>query len=187
GGAASKTACVNPDLELSQFDYELPHELIAQFPAATRTGSRMLHLDPQSQLHDRQFADLPQLLRPNDLLVFNDTRVIKARLLGRKHTGGKVEVLIERVLDDKRALAHVRASKSPKPGTHLYLAEAFDAEVVGRADDLFELVFDAPVLELLETYGSTPLPPYIEHAADLSDEQRYQTVYAREPGAVAAP
>lgn len=171
----------------ADFNYHLPPELIAQQPAAQRTASRLLHLDGAGNLHDRQFAQLPQLLRPDDLLVFNDTRVIKARLQGRKHSGGKVEVLIERVLDEHRALAHVRASKSPKPGTQLHLADAFDADVVRRDDDLFELVFPAAVLELLETHGSTPLPPYIEHTADEADDQRYQTVYAREPGAVAAP
>src|SRR5690606_8868759 len=125
--STSKTSRVNPSLELSQFNYELPQELIAQFPAAQRVESRLLHLDANSALHDRQFIDLPRLLRPNDLLVFNDTRVIKARLLGQKASGGKVEVLVERITDTNRVLAHVKASKSPKPGSSLVLAK------IGRA------------------------------------------------------
>ncbi|NYT58919.1 tRNA preQ1(34) S-adenosylmethionine ribosyltransferase-isomerase QueA [Alcaligenaceae bacterium] len=183
----SKIHYVNPDLELSQFDYELPPELIAQSPAARRTGSRLLHLDQQAGLHDRQFVDLPQLLRPNDLLVFNNTRVIKARLLGRKESGGKVEVLIERVTGPNTALAHVKASKSPKPGSKLILAESFTVTVPGRQDELFELEFPERVLDLLDQFGATPLPPYIEHVAGQEDDERYQTVYAQEPGAVAAP
>ncbi len=178
---------VNHRLELSQFDYELPPELIAQSPAAERTGSRLLHLDAAGALHDRQFTHLPELLRPNDLLVFNDTRVIKARLRGHKESGGKVEVLIESITQPRVALAHVRASKSPRPGGVLTMAEAFNVKVLGRQGDLFELEFPERVLDLLDRYGSTPLPPYITHAAQQQDEERYQTVYAREPGAVAAP
>ncbi|MCF7768741.1 tRNA preQ1(34) S-adenosylmethionine ribosyltransferase-isomerase QueA [Achromobacter pulmonis] len=174
-------------LTVSDFDYELPPELIAQTPAAQRTGSRLLHLDAASQLHDRQFSDLQGLLRPGDLLVFNDTRVIKARLAGHKITGGKVEVLVERITDTDRALAHVRASKSPGAGMVLRLADAFDATVLGRDGELFDIRFPGPVLELLDAHGATPLPPYITHAADAGDDDRYQTVYAREPGAVAAP
>lgn len=174
-------------LTVSDFDYELPPELIAQTPAAQRTGSRLLHLDGASQLHDRQFADLEGLLRPGDLLVFNDTRVIKARLAGHKITGGKVEVLVERITDTDRALAHVRASKSPGAGMVLRLADAFDATVLGREGELFDIRFPGPVLDLLDAHGATPLPPYITHAADAGDDDRYQTVYAREPGAVAAP
>lgn len=174
-------------LTVSDFDYELPPELIAQTPAAQRTGSRLLHLDGASQLHDRQFADLEKLLRPGDLLVFNDTRVIKARLAGHKITGGKVEVLVERITDTDRALAHVRASKSPGAGMVLRLADAFDATVLGREGELFDIRFPGPVLALLDAHGATPLPPYITHAADAGDDDRYQTVYAREPGAVAAP
>ncbi|OZI29082.1 tRNA preQ1(34) S-adenosylmethionine ribosyltransferase-isomerase QueA [Bordetella genomosp. 1] len=173
---------------VADFDYVLPDELIAQTPAAERGGSRLLHLDRASQLHDRQFPDLAGLLRPHDLLVFNDTRVIKARLTGQKATGGKVEVLVERITDTDRALAHVRASKSPGAGMTLRLADdAFEAEVLGRQGELFELRFPAPVLDLLDAHGATPLPPYITHAADQEDDTRYQTVYAREPGAVAAP
>ncbi|MDS1140655.1 tRNA preQ1(34) S-adenosylmethionine ribosyltransferase-isomerase QueA [Pusillimonas sp. SM2304] len=178
---------MNPDLELSQFNYELPHELIAQSPAARRTQSRLLHLDRQGGLHDRQFTDLLQLLRPQDLLVFNNTRVIKARLLGQKESGGKVEVLIERVTGSHTALAHIKASKSPKPGSRLILAEAFAVTVPGRQGELFELEFPERVLDLLDRHGATPLPPYIEHAAGQDDDERYQTVYASEPGAVAAP
>lgn len=178
---------MNPSLELSQFNYELPQELIAQSPAARRVESRLLHLDANSALHDRQFVDLPSLLRPNDLLVFNNTRVIKARLLGQKESGGKVEVLIERITQTDRALAHVKASKSPKPGGKLILADAFAVTVLGREGELFELEFPERVLDLLDRYGATPLPPYIEHAAENEDDERYQTVYAREPGAVAAP
>lgn len=178
---------MNPSLELSQFNYELPQELIAQSPAAKRVESRLLHLDRAGGLHDRQFVDLPALLRPNDLLVFNNTRVIKARLLGRKASGGKVEVLIERITGDSTALAHVKASKSPKAGGKLILADAFTATVLGREGELFDLEFPDRVLDLLDRYGATPLPPYIEHAAGQEDDERYQTVYAREPGAVAAP
>lgn len=179
---------VNPSLDISQFDYELPPALIAQAPAAERTASRLLHLDAQGALHDLQFASLPTLLRPNDLLIFNDTRVIKARLLGRKASGGKVEVLVERITGARRALAHVKASKSPKPGATLLLADdAVTAQVLGREGELFELDFPDDVLTLLDRHGATPLPPYITHAADAGDDARYQTVYAREPGAVAAP
>jgi len=179
---------VTDSLDIAQFDYELPPELIAQHPAERRDASRLLHLDSAGGLHDRQFTDLPSLLRPGDLLVFNDTRVIKARLRGRKDSGGQVEVLVERITDPQRALAHVRASKSPRPGTRLILAEdAFQVTVLGRQDGLFELDFPAPVLELLKRHGSVPLPPYITHSADGEDEARYQTVYADKPGAVAAP
>lgn len=174
-------------LSLSDFDYELPVELIAQTPAATRAASRLLHVDAAGGLHDSQFACLTQLLKPNDLLVFNDTRVIQARLFGQKATGGKVEVLIERVTALNEALAHIKASKSPSPGSALRLADAVDVTVLGRADDLFILKFDAPVLDILEQHGTVPLPPYIQHQPDAQDLQRYQTVYARAPGAVAAP
>jgi S-adenosylmethionine:tRNA ribosyltransferase-isomerase len=177
-------------MRTSDFDFDLPAALIAQFPTQERTASRLLCLDGNSGgLRDAQFADLPQLLQPGDLLVFNDTRVIKARLAGHKSSGGKVEVLVERVLDAHHALAHVRASKSPKPGTRLLLANTIEAEVTGRQQDLFELRFlgDASLLDLLERHGSLPLPPYITHAPDDDDAERYQTVYARQPGAVAAP
>ena len=175
------------DLRLSLFDYELPPELIAQSPAPHRSASRLLHIDGSGGLHDRQFTDLPSLLAPGDLLVFNDTRVIKARLRGNKESGGRVEVLVERITAPQTALAHIRSSKSPRPGTRLRLADAFDATVSGREGELFVIEFPSPVLALLEAHGSTPLPPYITHTAGPADDTRYQTVYAREPGAVAAP
>ncbi len=178
---------VTPLLTVADFDYALPPELIAQTPAPTRTASRLLHVDETGQRHDRQFPELLSLLRPNDLLVFNDTRVIKARLFGQKTTGGKVEVLIERVTGLTTALAHIRSSKSPTAGGVLRLAEAFNARVLGRENDLFALEFERPVLGLLEQFGATPLPPYITHQPDDADDHRYQTIYAREPGAVAAP
>jgi S-adenosylmethionine:tRNA ribosyltransferase-isomerase len=178
---------VTPSLTVADFDYALPPELIAQTPAPTRTASRLLHVDEAGQRHDRQFPELLSLLRPNDLLVFNDTRVIKARLFGQKATGGKVEVLIERVTGIDTALAHIRSSKSPTTGGLLRLADAFNARVLGRDNDLFILEFERPVLELLEQFGATPLPPYITHQPDDADDHRYQTIYAREPGAVAAP
>jgi len=178
---------VSTPLTLADFDYDLPPALIAQTPAPERGASRLLHLDAAGDLHDRRFSDLLNLLIPHDLLVFNDTRVIKARLLGHKATGGKVEVLIERITAPNQALAHVRASKSPGAGMVLRLADAFDATVLGRQGEYFELAFPAPVLDLLDAHGATPLPPYITHAADAQDEARYQTVYARAPGAVAAP
>lgn len=185
--SARTVAVPNTVLTLADFDYTLPTELIAQQPSPERTGSRLLHVQANGHLINRQFSDLLNLLRPNDLLVFNDTRVIKARLLGHKDSGGKVEVLIERITDSRRALAHIKASKSPKPSTRLRLANAFDVEVVGRLNGLFELTFDAPVLALLDQYGHMPLPPYIEHADAASDALRYQTVFAKHPGAVAAP
>ncbi|WP_397474061.1 tRNA preQ1(34) S-adenosylmethionine ribosyltransferase-isomerase QueA [Pusillimonas sp.] len=179
---------MNTSLQLSQFDYYLPPELIAQTPAATRRGSKLLHLDAASRLHDRHFTDLPALLRPHDLLVLNNTQVIKARLRGQKDSGGKVEILVERITGPTTALAHIKASKSPKPGAALHLSDgAFTASVTGRQDELFELEFPGRVLELLERHGATPLPPYITHEAQAQDEERYQTVYAQSPGAVAAP
>lgn len=176
------------NLPLSLFDYHLPEELIAQRPSSTRDGSRLLHLDPNGHHHDRHFTDLPSLLRPNDLLVFNNTQVIKARLQGIKSTGGKVEVLIERVVDEFNAVAHIRASKAPKPGTILLLAnEQLHVMVTARDEALFHIRFEQPALSALEQYGALPLPPYITHQADHTDEDRYQTVFAQHPGAVAAP
>lgn len=177
-------------MRTADFDFDLPPELIAQFPAAERAASRLLHLDGKSGvLRDGLFRDLPQYLRTGDLLVFNDTRVIKARLFGVKDSGGRIEVLVERVLGEHEALAFIRASHAPKPGSRLTLADAIHAVVVERQDSLTRLRFDNPetVFELLDRYGSLPLPPYITHAPDAVDETRYQTVYAREPGAVAAP
>jgi S-adenosylmethionine:tRNA ribosyltransferase-isomerase len=177
------------DLTLADFDFELPRELIAQHPAPERSGSRLL--DGRGALpQDRSFRDLPSLLEPGDLLVFNDTRVIKARLLGVKPTGGAVEALVERVLPGHEVWAHLRASKSPRAGSVVRFGDAFDAEVLGRGgpdDSLFRLRFPGDPLELLERHGHVPLPPYIEHADSLEDEARYQTVFAARPGAVAAP
>ena len=176
-------------LTVDDFDYALPPELIAQHPATTRAASRLLHLAADGALSDRRFTELPELLEPGDLLVFNDTRVIKARLAGAKDTGGHVEVLIERVLTHHEVLAQIRASHAPRAGARIRLADAIDATVLERKDDLFHLRFegDASVPELLARHGSVPLPPYITHAPDADDEARYQTVYARAPGAVAAP
>jgi S-adenosylmethionine:tRNA ribosyltransferase-isomerase len=176
-------------MHLSDFDYVLPPELIAQHPAAERAASRLLHLDgPTGEMRDRMFRDLVDLVDAKDLLVFNDTKVIKARLRGRKETGGEVEILVERIVDPSRALAHIRASKTPKPGRQIRLARGGVVEVLGREGELFELLFlDGPVLDVLEAWGEMPLPPYIEHAPEADDERRYQTVYARAPGAVAAP
>ena len=172
---------------LNDFDYLLPDELIAQAPLDRRTDSRLLQVQPS--LADLHFADLPSLLTPGDLLVFNDTRVLHARLFGTKDTGGQVEVMIERPLGSHEALAQIRASKSPKPGTRLHLEEALDVEVLGRAGEFFHLRFPDTddLVALLERHGRLPLPPYIERAAGNTDESRYQTVYARNPGSVAAP
>jgi len=176
-------------MRLADFDYELPPDLIAQHPAAERAASRLLHVDGASgRMEDRAFRDIVELVAPGDLLVFNDTKVIKARLHGRKDSGGEVEVLVERILDASRALAHVRASKAPKAGRQIRLARGGTLEVLGRQGELFELLFlDGPVLDVLDAWGEVPLPPYITHAAEAEDERRYQTVYARAPGAVAAP
>ena len=173
---------------VSDFDYDLPEHLIAQFPPEVRGASRLLQVE-SDQLHDKLFSDLPSLLRQGDLLVFNDTKVIKARLFGQKESGGQVEALIERVLDSHSALAHVRASKAPKPGAKLIFAGQWQAEMVERRGDLFLLRFAGTetVLDILDRAGQLPLPPYITHQPDAEDAKRYQTVYARDPGAVAAP
>ena len=175
-------------MRTDEFDFALPERLIAQHPLAQRGASRLLYAH-DGTLEDCRFADLLRLVRPDDVLVLNDTRVIKARLFGSKDSGGRVEVLVERVLNGHEVLAQVRASKSPKAGSKLVLADALAAEVLGREGEFFHLRFagDEPVLDLLERYGRLPLPPYITHAADSEDEQRYQTVFAREAGAVAAP
>jgi len=177
-------------MQLTDFQFNIPPELIAQFPSSERTASRLLALDANTgAVSDKKFIDLPSLLQPNDLLVFNNTKVIPARLIGQKDTGGKVEVLVERVLDDHRVLAHVRSSKSPGTGRHLLLEEILDVEVLGRQGALFELYFhvDAMVIEVLATHGRLPLPPYIEREVEQDDLERYQTVYAKHIGAVAAP
>jgi S-adenosylmethionine:tRNA ribosyltransferase-isomerase len=176
------------ELTVSDFDYELPRELIAQHPLPDRAASRLLHVE-RDRLTDLAFTDLERLLAPGELLVFNDTKVIKARLLGRKPTGGKVEVLVERIVEPRRALALVRTSHAPKPG-HTFVfgeADAVAATVIGRDGEFFELAFDADVDAALERHGHVPLPPYIAHPDGAEDAARYQTVYAARPGAVAAP
>ena len=175
-------------MRLSDFDYFLPPDLIAQHPAAERTSSRLLHLDGKTgAIEDLRFPDIVRLAGPNDVLVLNDTRVVKARLHGRKDTGGEVEVLVERVIDAHRALVQARSSKALKPGRRISFAKGVDAEMLGRQGDFFELRFDDDVLEVMDRLGEVPLPPYITHAAQDDDEARYHTVYARVPGAVAAP
>lgn len=175
-------------MNVDDFDFDLPDELIARRPAAERTGSRLLSLTGAGIGHHR-FPDLAGFVRPGDLLVFNDTRVIPARLFGAKQSGGKIEVLVERITGEREALCHVRASKAPKPGTWLEFAQGVRAEMRGRVGDLFHLFFagQTTLLDLLERIGHMPLPPYIDRADDAEDAGRYQTVYAREPGAVAAP
>lgn len=172
-------------MRLSDYDYELPNELIARFPATERRGSRLLEVG--SVPVDRQFAELPELLEPGDLLVFNDTRVIPARLYGVKETGGRVELLIERITAANRALVLLKASKTPRPGTDIVFGDSATATVLGRSDEFFDLEFSTPVADLLAELGSVPLPPYLGRDAESADSERYQTVYAREPGAVAAP
>lgn len=177
-------------MKKSDFNYQLPEALIAQKPLAERNASRLLCMDRDTgQIADRQFIDFIDLLNEHDLLVFNDTKVIPARLFGKKQSGGKVEILIERVLDDRRAIAHVRASKAPKAGTFIELDGGYGCEVLGRADDLFQLEFQGQqsLHMILEQIGHIPLPPYITREDDQSDLTRYQTVFAREAGAVAAP
>lgn len=174
----------------TDFQFELPTELIAQHPSEHRTASRLLTVDGNSgELTDSQFSDFLSLLKADDLLVFNNTKVIPARLLGHKETGGKVEVLVERILDDTRVLAHIRSSKSPANGRGVILENQLRAEVLGRHDALFELRFDidGDVLGVLEQIGRLPLPPYIDRDVDKNDLARYQTVYAKQVGAVAAP
>jgi S-adenosylmethionine:tRNA ribosyltransferase-isomerase len=175
-------------LRLSDFDYDLPRELIAQVPAPERTGSRLLHVDGAA-LTDLAFTDLPRLVAPGDLVVLNDTRVIKSRLQATKPTGGKAELLLERVLGPDRALFQLRVSHPPKVGSELALAGGAHATVVARRDRFFELRLhgDVSFLNYLDRHGAVPLPPYIARAADVDDEARYQTVFARAPGAVAAP
>ena len=171
-----------------QFYFDLPDELIAREPAAERTGSRLLYLDSAAErLQHSQFSDFLAYIGPDDLLVFNNTKVIPARLYGQKDSGGKIEVLVERVLDSHRVLAHIRASKSPKPGTQLIFDNNVRAEMVGRDAALFELAFTEPVLAVLDQIGHMPLPPYIDRSDTEDDKSRYQTVYAEHSGAVAAP
>ncbi|MBR7780032.1 tRNA preQ1(34) S-adenosylmethionine ribosyltransferase-isomerase QueA [Undibacterium rugosum] len=175
---------------LSDFDFDLPDALIAQTALPDRTASRLLHVDGD-RLLDRQFPDILEQLQAGDVLVFNDTRVLKARFFGVKETGGKVQLLVERILsnteENRSVLVQMRASKAPLVGSKIRLADAFDVTVGERAGEFFTLHFPEDIFTLLDTYGRLPLPPYIEHDADAFDEQRYQTVYNRVPGAVAAP
>ena len=178
-------------MQLSDFHFDLPDELIARFPMPERSASRLLCLEGQSgSLQHKGFVDLPELLNEGDLLVFNNTRVIPARVYGKKASGGKLEVLIERITSDDQALAHIRSSKSPKPGSDIYLDEyALPVAVTGRQGSLFELKLSDGEnwLTLLDRVGHMPLPPYIDRPDEDSDQERYQTVYAKQPGAVAAP
>jgi S-adenosylmethionine:tRNA ribosyltransferase-isomerase len=171
----------------SSFAYDLPPDLIAQRPPPQRSASRLLHLTGAGGLADLHFTDFPSLLRRGDLLVFNDTRVVPARVLGTKPTGGQVEILLERVLEGRRILAHVHASKALRADAPIALPGNAAARFITRREDLFELELNVEPLAYFERHGSMPLPPYIERPADADDASRYQTVYAREPGAVAAP
>jgi len=176
-------------MDISDFDFELPEKLIAQHPPEVRGSSRLLVALPTLPIEDKHFGNLPDYVAPGDVLVFNNTKVMKARLFGQKASGGKIEALIERVLDAHTALAHIRSSKSPKPGTELIFEGDIRAVMLERAEELFCLKFEGEqtVYELLEQNGHLPLPPYIERAADDEDDSRYQTVYAKYQGAVAAP
>jgi S-adenosylmethionine:tRNA ribosyltransferase-isomerase len=175
-------------MRTDEFDFPLPERLIAQHPSGQRGSSRLLY-SHDDELEDRRFAELLELVRAGDVLVLNDTRVIKARLYGSRETGGKVEVLVERVLDEHEVLAQVRASHAPKAGSALYLTGELRVVVLARQGEFFRLRFehDQSVYALLELHGQLPLPPYITHTPDAVDEQRYQTVFARQAGAVAAP
>lgn len=177
-------------MKIEDFDFELPEQLIAKYPAEQRTQSRMLHLDTtMNTVAHRQFVDICDLLESDDLLVFNNTRVIPARLFGKKQTGGKIEILMERVLSDNTALAHIKSSKSPKENSILELEGGICATVVGRKGALFHIRFisDDNIFDLLEEHGHMPLPPYIDRQDEDADKERYQTVYNEKPGAVAAP
>ncbi|SEK32733.1 S-adenosylmethionine:tRNA ribosyltransferase-isomerase [Colwellia chukchiensis] len=177
-------------MRVADFSFDLPEELIARYPKANRSGSRLMTLDGNTgQRQDQQFTDLIQHISPGDLLVFNNTRVIPARMFGQKASGGKLEVLVERLLDEHRVLAHIRCSKSPKPGSEILLEGKVKATMVARHDALFELKFHAQqsVLSILDDIGHMPLPPYIDRPDEDSDRERYQTVYNEKPGAVAAP
>ncbi|HYX64989.1 MAG TPA: tRNA preQ1(34) S-adenosylmethionine ribosyltransferase-isomerase QueA [Burkholderiales bacterium] len=174
-------------MQLSEFDYALPAELIAQHPAAQRSASRLLHLDASTGgLRDLRFADLPQLVDGRDTVVLNDTRVVKARVFGRKPSGGAVEIFVERPLDGREALALIRAGHPPKPGTEVRIGDV-RATVLGRAGELYHVRFSEDVDAVLERHGTVPLPPYIAHPANAQDAERYQTIFAAVPGAVAAP
>lgn len=177
-------------MQVKDFHFELPDELIARYPLEQRSSSRLLCLEGNTgKLAHNGFADVLSLVESGDLMVFNDTRVIPARLFGQKESGGKIEVLIERIVDQHKVLAHVRSSRSPKEGAKLILDGGLEAEMVGRHENLFELEFkqEGSLLDALEQYGHMPLPPYMKRDDELSDRERYQTVYNKNPGAVAAP
>ncbi|MEL4292768.1 tRNA preQ1(34) S-adenosylmethionine ribosyltransferase-isomerase QueA [Shewanella xiamenensis] len=177
-------------MRVTDFSFDLPDELIARYPMAQRTASRLLTLDGNTgTLADKQFTDLLEMINPGDLMVFNNTRVIPARLFGQKASGGKLEILVERMLDDKRILAHVRSSKSPKVDSIIHLDGGYEMKMAARHDALFELelLSDITILEVLEAVGHMPLPPYIDRPDEDADKERYQTVYNQNPGAVAAP
>ncbi|ABO24204.1 tRNA preQ1(34) S-adenosylmethionine ribosyltransferase-isomerase QueA [Shewanella loihica] len=177
-------------MRVADFSFDLPDELIARYPMPNRTASRLLTLDGNSgAVADKQFTDILEMVNPGDLMVFNNTRVIPARVFGQKQTGGKLEILVERMLDDKRILAHVRSSKSPKPGTIICLDGGYEMTMLARHDTLFELELnsESTILEVLEEVGHMPLPPYIDRPDEDADKERYQTVYNQNPGAVAAP
>ncbi len=177
-------------MKLSDYHYKLPNELIARYPAKERSASRLLCLDRKTgEIEHRIFSDLVDLLQPNDLLVFNNSKVMPARLFGQKETGGRVEILIERILDQHHALAHVRASKSPKVNSEIILTDEIKVKMIGRENDLFKLKFqcDEPIVDVLERIGHMPLPPYIDRDDEQFDHERYQTVYADPQGSVAAP
>ena len=172
---------------VSEFDYELPAGLIAQHPAAQRSASRLLHLQADGAIADLAFADFPKLVDARDALVLNDTRVIKARLAGRKRSGGRIELFVERILGAREALALIRASHAPTPGAELVVGGGVAVKVEGRAEDLYRVRFSEDIDSVLERFGEVPLPPYITHKPQADDAARYQTVYAAVPGAVAAP
>ena len=177
-------------MRVADFSFDLPDELIARYPMAQRNASRLLTLDGNSgALGDKQFTDLLEMINPGDLMVFNNTRVIPARMFGQKASGGKLEILVERMLDDKRILAHVRSSKSPKVDSLIHLDGGYQMKMVARHDTLFELelLSELTILEVLEAVGHMPLPPYIDRPDEDADKERYQTVYNQNPGAVAAP
>ncbi len=176
-------------MHLSDFHFHLPPELIARYPLEKRSASRLLQVGPQGELKHRQFTDLLELLSDKDLLVFNNSKVIPARLKGQKETGGKVEILVERILDDKQILAHLRASKSPALDSYLHFGETLRFRVLGRQQNLFILQCDSegPVLSWIERLGEIPLPPYLHRGAEETDKERYQTIYAKDKGSVAAP
>jgi len=171
---------------VSEFDYDLPGELIAQHPAPQRSASRLLHLAANGALRDLAFTDLPSLVDARDVVVLNDTRVIKARLFGRKPSGGRVEIFVERITQPHEALALLRAGHPAKPGSEI-LIDDVRTTVQGREGELYRLTFSEDVVQVLDRHGNVPLPPYIRHAPDAADAERYQTVYASTPGAVAAP